>query len=211
MDNKYKAPYENFKTWKNIDSHCIDCVHVYKFRKQNDMHYIVCYKCRSKIGNSAQEKIEYPPPPDIEEFRNKDRYILSKFEKDVCARYEEKIKKSTLQGIGVKRDPCIGGGVPKKKVKKLYKQPARKSHITKQDPIYTELIYSNGAMRSQIEVMDEQKSLPDVKHKQKEKIIRDPNYKYIVNPRNMYEEMIKSGQLEKPKFLNKPPPCQNLL
>lgn len=193
----------NFVNWGNLDTHSNECVHVLKFRNFKGVSYIVCYHCKTRISS---EKIKITEKaPDIEEYRNKDRYIPSKFEKTVIDQFNEKLKKeSALHPVKLQ--------LPDKPKPRLKMVPQAKSMFNTSNPEIIKEVYHHGKLISPDEMKCIMNDLPDVPIQTPCKSCNpDPSYEYIINPKNIYKEKLKSGEIKKPKFLLKAPiPIKNI-
>lgn len=172
--------------WKLHDNKTVDCVHVFKERKYNNKFYRICYSCKTNFIDNRE--FVCPIIPDINEYRNRDTYILSKLEKKICDDYDKKFPVNKKKYTVIKRKTNIA---PDKH--KFY-------NIT---PVTVpEFIYSKGEFRKQTDVTNEIMNLPDI-IPHKEILTHDPTYTYKVNPDKILNKLIKSGEIQKPKFLIK--------
>lgn len=172
--------------WKLHDNKTIDCVHVFKERKYNNKFYRICYSCKTNFIDNKE--LVYTEPPDINEYRNRDIYKLSKLEKKICDDYDKKFPVIKKRHTVIKRKTNI---TPE--THKFYIKPQN----------IPEFIYSKGELRKQTDVTNEIMNLPDAVPYEKEIFTPDPMYTYKVNPDKMLNKLIKSGEIQKPKFLIK--------
>lgn len=184
----------DFSAWPAFLSSDKSCCHVYKNRTFKNIPYVVCFKCMHQYTNEKQKHLALQPDvfylgeEDIEVWRNADNYRLSKHEKELVDSVDLMPRTPRLPAP---RTAPIRVPVPihEKFETDRHSQPKQ--------------VYCNGEFKTFAEMQKIQRSLPDVPAPVAPRVVPDPDYNYIVNPKNYYSTLIKAGVIEKPWWLIK--------